>query len=73
MKILIDISDETFTRIKNHNVNLKHLEIMCESVFNGIRIPDNATNGDVIETLFGNDYSAKKSWWNAPYQRGGKE
>ena len=33
-----------------------------------IPIPDNATNGDIIMALFGDNYSAKKSWWNALYK-----
>ena len=48
-------------------------------------IPDNATNGDIIKTIFNvtkcydvqNLYVADgmvfdKHWWNAPYQKGGE-
>ena len=49
-----------------------------------IDIPDNATNGDVIKTLFKpnwirrmddvvrEEYEFDEVWWNAPYQKGGK-
>lgn len=50
-------------------------------------IPDNATNGDVIKTMFPNTslhiserlhivwvrYEEMFDWWNAPYQKGCKE
>ena len=42
-----------------------------------IEIPDNATNGDVIKTMFkGRDLSViterleHTHWWNAPYRKG---
>ena len=49
-------------------------------------VPDNATNGDVIKAMFPNTtfsmpyhqglydkIDISRSWWNAPYQKGGKE
>lgn len=49
------------------------------------RIPDNATNGDVIKAMFEPNrvertdddvivehYDFSEDWWNAPYQKGGK-
>lgn len=46
-----------------------------------INIPKDATNYDMMEAVFGhevaidllNELSMGKSWWNAPYKRGGKE
>ena len=56
---------------------------------NGTPIPDNATNGDVIMAMFpnvnvyehnggatysvNNEYNFNATWWNSPYQKGGKE
>lgn len=44
-------------------------------------IPDNATNGDVVKTLFSNTFDnfcerttwEWNRWWNSPYQKGGKK
>ena len=46
---------------------------LVEKVFkNCIHISDNATNGDVIMTLFPNEYDFEtdfdEEWWNAPYK-----
>ena len=44
----------------------------------GTPIPDNATNGDVINKMFDAETAADiqvnstEYWWNAPYQKGGK-
>ena len=50
-----------------------------------IDIPDNATNGEVIKAMFEpnrirrmddvvtEEYEFDEAWWNAPYQKGGKE
>ena len=81
-KIIIDIPEEDyilatkedFSAIYNGNHIVKAIE-------NGIPIPDNATNGDVIKNLFADFmYVPWKEWlmidlpwWNAPYQKGGKE
>ena len=52
---------------------------------NGTPIPDNATNGDVMKAIFKPnritrtddtvhiDYDITPDWWDAPYQKGGKE
>jgi len=56
---------------------------------NYVKIPDNATNGDVIKAMFPNIENqmidlvmrcgtsvtsiGNDVWWNAPYQKGGKE
>lgn len=52
-------------------------------------IPNNATNGDIVQMMFpnvnvyehnggatysvNNEYNFNATWWNAPYQKGGKE
>lgn len=52
---------------------------------NTVEIPNNATNGDIIKTLFSNhclkmwtdykqmicfDFEDVKYWWNSPYEGG---
>ena len=80
---------------KEHWYTDKELWTVVKAVQNGIPIPDNATNGDVIKAMFPNtevddyDYgkdpvidvygiddteyiTLRKTWWNAPYQKGGR-
>ena len=63
--------------------------VMERAIRNGTPIPDNATNGDVIKAMFPDclqeedevyfatnldiETVFRKNWWNAPYQKGGKE
>ena len=81
MKVLIDITKERYEHIKWVSEN-GWADSLQEKVIKGIPIPDNATNGDVLQNMFSDDIwlqiyarRAKKSadWWNAPYQKGGKE
>ena len=57
-----------------------------KGIQNGTPIPDNATNGEIADMMFpdvniGHRYWFPDStirfmdtdWWNAPYQKGGKE
>jgi len=87
MKLIIDIPDHLYSVIKNKECT--HNNVLTEAVYNGTPIPDNATNGDVIMTMFPtadislndscvdygvvNRYGFDQTWWNAPYQKGGKE
>lgn len=50
MRIVIDI-DEDYVKIINKNGASNYLEEVIE---NGIKLPNNATNGDVIKILFPN-------------------
>ena len=87
MKVLIDIPEEEYERFKK-NQKKEYSESMLDVniIANGIPIPDNATNGQVIRTLFKSNrvertdddvivenYDFSKKWWNSPYQKGGKE
>lgn len=63
--------------------------LLSNAIKNGTPIPDNATNGDVIMAMFpnvnvyehnggatysvNNEYNFNATWWNAPYQKGGKK
>ena len=65
----------------------KGLELMYGYYDVLAKLPDNATNGDMIKAMFpnelltsitgtlwlGDNMSFNKEWWNAPYQRGGEE
>ena len=82
MQIVIEIDEKLRERlfdVVNDGVVLS-LGIQAEivkSIVNGTPLPDNATNGDVIMTLFPNEYDFEtdfdEEWWNALYQKGGKE
>ena len=83
MQIVIDILEDKYNQIVNSyqgsNVRPKDYEI---AIINGIPIPDNATNADVIRTLFPDGIPKDivwtlqgdkgANWWNAPYKKGGK-
>ena len=86
MKILIDIPEESI-RYANEVPNtyckwLLSYNDIIRAIKLGTPIPDNATNGDMIEKFFGKDiyctlirmmYSSccekMKKWWNAPYRK----
>lgn len=87
MRILIEISEEVYQHMMGNDL-LKsvHGNICYKAVCNGTPIPDNATNGQIIQTLFKpnrvektdddvivENYDFSKEWWNAPYQKSGKE
>lgn len=79
MKLIIDIDDEDYEKLKDGHIPFSILEVIA----NGTPIPDNVTNGQVIQTLFkpnrverANDdvivanYDFNEEWWNSPYQKG---
>ena len=94
MKLIINISDESYDKALNGIINCKEC---FDAIVYGKPIPDNATNGDVIKAMFGANkvfgfihyvhLMAKvgnwfnegvvaefdRDWWDAPYQKGGKE
>lgn len=53
MKLMIEIDDEVYQHMMGNDL-LKsvHENICYKAVCNGTPIPDNATNGDVIEKVF---------------------
>lgn len=86
MKLIIDIPEDIYNHIV---VDSEYFTPSLVNAFkNGIPIPDNATNGDVIEKVFNttstqfcelvrmdnidNGLCCSLDWWNAPYQKGGK-
>ena len=85
MKLIIEIDENSRERlfdIANDGLDVPMgLEnIMIMAIANGIPIPDNATNGDVVKAIFSNTFDnfcerttwEWNRWWNAPYQKGGK-
>lgn len=81
MKLIINIPEDIY---KNKNYidyfGCSSLTL-ADVIENGTPIPDNATNGDVIDAMFSNvdfvtdvfgGFNFPKWWWNAPYQKGGK-
>ena len=56
MKIMIDISEEVKKHCDMQGMMIQTIDIvaMRKAIKSGITIPDNATNGDVIETVFPN-------------------
>lgn len=81
MKLLIDIDKELKSAVYNCGLFLMPTEkvSLINAINNGTPIPENATNRDVIKALFPNEQicgvvgNVEKSWWDAPYQKGGKE
>ena len=79
MKLLINIPED---RYKDVIESRKHhlLDSYAQAVANGTPIPDNATNGDVVKSIFTNtlDNFCERTtwewnkWWNSLYQKGGK-
>ena len=75
MKVIIDIPDKDYEKLKDGHIPFSILDVMQ----NGTPIPDNATNGDAVKTLFSNTFDnfcerttwEWNRWWNSPYQKGG--
>ena len=89
MEIVIDINEDVFTRlfdngIEDYAIVNDDLFAIAKSIRNGIPLPANPTNGDVIKTMFpdfchlkgSTDYKEivlfelkdLKDWWNASYK-----
>ena len=91
MKLIIDINENVYTRLFDNGIPMDIADriVMDRAIRNGTPIPDNATNGDVLISLYPNlKYTIQNGrvgtsiglassfdldWWNAPYQKGGKE
>lgn len=92
-KLIIELPQWQFESIKTmtHKSNPVDIGVMINamtSIANGVVIPDNATNGDVIRALFPNnhidemshtvwigydDMAFRKCWWNSPYKGGDED
>lgn len=59
-KIVIEIDDKTFGRIFHRDcIGQEHDYEVTRAIVNGTKLPDNATNGDVIKALFSNGSQVK--------------
>ena len=85
MKLIIDIDKEVYdgasliavkSDLYRDRWHEDAIQIPLSAISNGIPIPDNATNGDVVMTMFPNEQDFETDfdwdWWNEPYQKGGK-
>ena len=85
MRIIVDIPEDIYNHII---VDSEYFTPSLVNAFrNGTPIPDNTTNGNVIKALYPNERighcedctdlgdiaTFDDDWWNAPYQKGGKE
>ena len=87
MKLIIDIPEKIEEYIKDYiqigagNNVFCYPDEIVRVIQNGTPIPDNATNGDVIKAMTNfigvqdeeDTIKISTNWWNAPYQKGGKE
>ena len=82
MKVLIDIAKDYYNKIKGIKVSHYTARVYV-AVKNGVVIPDDATNGDMLMALFPNVFVTNcklvdkvgyfnfdEYWWNAPYNGG---
>ena len=79
MKLIINISDESYDKALNGIINCKEC---FDAIVYGTPIPDNATFGDVIEKITNrkllednkdaNYIIISTKLWNAPYKKGGE-
>ena len=78
MKVLIDMPDEDVENVKYcYQAIFGDMYFkMMRAIRDGIRIPTNATNGDVIKAMFPNDSidflivnMDRRDWLNSPYRR----
>ena len=72
MQIVIDIPEEVYKNIMNDH-GVSPYGMIFNSIQNGTPIPDNATNGDVLEIMFSKVNFYVGNWWDEPYQKGGKD
>ena len=85
MKLIIDIPEKTYHMINAGFYDYGDMNLIIQ---NGTPIPDNATNGDIVQMMFpnasvyehnggatysvNNEYNFNATWWNSLYQKGGK-
>ena len=85
MQIVIDIPEENYENKTLVDYFGCYSKMLDATIYNGTPIPDNATNGEVMKIMFmpnqitrtddvvREEYEFNEVWWNAPYQKGGKE
>ena len=82
MQIVINLDENVYTRLFDNGVptSLADGIVIDRAIRTGKVLPNNATNSDVMLTMFPDETDLhtfarhnKVAWWNAPYQKGGKE
>lgn len=78
MQVVIEIPEEHFERCKKKFQ--MRIGIMGDAIANGTPLPENPTNGDMVQAVFDDrGYKAIKErmehtmWWKAPYEKERKE
>ena len=73
MKVLINIPDDEYKVIRRFGYIAPNKTYpLAMEIINGISIPDNATNGDVMKIIFPK-IGIYDEWYNESYQKGGKD
>ena len=52
MKILIDITEDTYNSVCNESMLPQNVKNVIDGIKNGQLLTDNATNGDIVKTMF---------------------
>ena len=86
MKLIIELPEDVYKKTVFYREfkDLNDCVTTIKALENGTPIPDNATNEDIINTMFDRDmaynircyvknYMLMGEWLDAPYQKGGKE
>ena len=79
MKVIANIPEDMLQELKDGCFGVKHtLYDLAGAICNGIVLPDNATNGDVMMAIFKDiqyysDGHIDAGWWNEPYKKYKKE
>lgn len=74
MQIVIDIPEAIYNTAKHTNILEANADALAECIRNGTVLPNNSTNGEVIQALFPNIYEGFSNvidlnlWWNAKYK-----
>ncbi len=73
IQLVIKISEEHYNAVKKGQNEEPYSREFADAIVNGIPIPDNATNGDVIKVMFPNEHDFETDfdaeWWNAKYEK----
>ena len=79
MKVIANIPEDMLQELKDGCFGAKHtLYDLAGAICDGVVLPDNATNGDVMMTIFKeiqyySDGHIDTYWWNEPYKKYKKE
>ena len=78
MKILIDITEDTYNSVCNESMLPPNVRNVIDGIKNGQLLPKDATNGDFVKFVFPSAVNSNsdlvdvfnnaKRWWNAPYR-----